>query len=110
MNLKKEQRLKKMKINNIEAAEEPMGHDTEQDIQYIVTGQDFRIEDSAERTRRSQSDATETTREHAAPVPRKSTRERHTPTRLKDYYLNCMVETSHDCKIEVLPVLFHVGI
>ncbi|KAH3803818.1 hypothetical protein DPMN_132086 [Dreissena polymorpha] len=93
--------------NSIEAAEEPLGHDTEKDIQHTDTDQDVRIE---ERTQRSHSVATETTREPPVPVPRRSTRDRHPPNRLKDIYLNCMVETSHDCKIEALSVLFNAGI
>ncbi|KAH3800716.1 hypothetical protein DPMN_154356 [Dreissena polymorpha] len=96
--------------NSVEAAEEPIDHDTEQDIQLTDTGQDVRIKDGTERTRRSQSVATETTRETPVPVPRRSTRERHPPNRLRDYYLNCMAEISHDCKIEALSVLFNAGI
>ncbi|KAH3814113.1 hypothetical protein DPMN_142602 [Dreissena polymorpha] len=96
--------------NIIEDAEESIDHDTERDIQLTDTGQDFRIEDGTERTRRSHSVATETTREPPVSVPRRSTRERHPPNRLRDFYLNCMVETSHDCKIEALSVLFYAGI
>ncbi|KAH3717777.1 hypothetical protein DPMN_060573 [Dreissena polymorpha] len=95
---------------SIEAAEEPIDHATVRDIQLTDTDQDVRKEDGTEKTQRSHSVATETTREPPVPVPRRSTRDRHPPNRLRDLYLNCMVETSHDCKIEALSVLFNAGI
>ncbi|KAH3703860.1 hypothetical protein DPMN_078909 [Dreissena polymorpha] len=66
--------------NSTVAAEEPIDHDNKQDIHFTDTCQNVRIEDGTERTRRSHSVATETTRE--PPVPRRSTRERHPPNRL----------------------------
>ncbi|KAH3779987.1 hypothetical protein DPMN_157796 [Dreissena polymorpha] len=94
----------------VEAAEEPIIHDTEQDIQLTDINQDVRKEDGTDRTRVSQSVATETIRKPTVPVHRRSTRERYPPNRLRDYYLYCMVETSHDCTIEALSVLFNAGI